>query len=166
MPDKVTLRPISTEDAPFILTLYNTPKFYQFIGDKGLRTVTDARQYIEENMLPLFVQYQTGTYIISLQENGEAVGTVGLYNRAGIDGFDLGFALLPAYERKGIMFTACQLLLDQLKTELRLEHLSAVTRTNNQASQGLLKKLGFVEKGNIKLPQDNNVSRLFTLSLD
>jgi len=35
--ERLILRPMSPEDAGFILDLYNRPKFIQFIGDRNLK---------------------------------------------------------------------------------------------------------------------------------
>jgi len=44
--ERLILRHMSTEDAAFILGLLNEPSWLQFIGDRGLRTLDDARAYI------------------------------------------------------------------------------------------------------------------------
>jgi len=44
--DRLILRRLSTDDAEFILQLLNEPSFLRFIGDKGVRTLRDARDYI------------------------------------------------------------------------------------------------------------------------
>lgn len=44
--ERLTLRLQTTDDADFILELMNDPTWLQFIGDRGLRTVEDACEYI------------------------------------------------------------------------------------------------------------------------
>ena len=44
--DRLLLRRLSIEDAGFILGLLNEPSYMLFIGDKGVRTINDARNYI------------------------------------------------------------------------------------------------------------------------
>jgi len=43
---RLSLRELSLEDAEFILRLLNEPSFVQNIGDRGVRTLEDARVYI------------------------------------------------------------------------------------------------------------------------
>jgi RimJ/RimL family protein N-acetyltransferase len=45
---RLNIRPITTEDAPFILELMNTPKWIRFIGDRNIKTVEEAITYIKE----------------------------------------------------------------------------------------------------------------------
>ena len=44
--ERLVLRRVTTDDAPFILELLNEPSFLEFIGDKGVRNLDDARNYI------------------------------------------------------------------------------------------------------------------------
>ena len=43
--DRLVLRRLTVEDAPFILRLLNEPSFLQHIGDRGVRNLADAKQY-------------------------------------------------------------------------------------------------------------------------
>ena len=44
--ERLVLRPLTLDDAPFVLELLNDPDWLRFIGDKGVRTLEDARHYI------------------------------------------------------------------------------------------------------------------------
>jgi len=44
--DRLILRWLKVADAEFILRLLNEPSFLRFIGDKGVRTIDDARDYL------------------------------------------------------------------------------------------------------------------------
>ena len=44
--ERLRLRRVSVDDAEFILRLLNEPSFIQNIGDRGVRTIDDARAYI------------------------------------------------------------------------------------------------------------------------
>jgi hypothetical protein len=44
--ERLILRHLSLDDSEFVLALLNEPSFLHFIGDKGVRTLEDARQYI------------------------------------------------------------------------------------------------------------------------
>ena len=47
--DRLVLRPLTEDDAAFILRLLNDPSFLTWIGDKGVRTLDEARHYIRTN---------------------------------------------------------------------------------------------------------------------
>src|SRR5690606_14890466 len=44
--ERLLLRRLGDEDAAFILELLNQPSFIRFIGDKGVRTLADAHDYL------------------------------------------------------------------------------------------------------------------------
>ena len=43
--ERLTLRELNTDDAPFILELLNDPDFHRYIGDRGIRTLDDADSF-------------------------------------------------------------------------------------------------------------------------
>ena len=43
---RLELRRLSEDDAPFMLELLNEPSFIRNIGDRGVRTIDEARGYI------------------------------------------------------------------------------------------------------------------------
>ena len=45
---RLRIRDLGASDAPFIVSLLNDPAFLRFIGDRGVRTVADALEYIEK----------------------------------------------------------------------------------------------------------------------
>ena len=48
---RLVLREFTTDDAEFILELLNSPGWLQFIGDRGVRTTDDARNYISGKLI-------------------------------------------------------------------------------------------------------------------
>ena len=44
--ERLLLRRLREDDAEFVLELLNEPSFLEFIGDKEVRTLGDARKYI------------------------------------------------------------------------------------------------------------------------
>ncbi|MBF2709902.1 GNAT family N-acetyltransferase [Flavobacterium soyangense] len=49
--ERLLLKPTSKEDVGFILELFNTPKWIEFIGDRKVQNSTDAEEYIETKIL-------------------------------------------------------------------------------------------------------------------
>ena len=141
--DRLLLRPTVVEDAEFIFRLMNTPKWIQYIGDRQIRTVKDAENYITNNMTPQLERLGYSNYTVIRKTDNAKIGTCGLYDREGLEGIDLGFAFLPEYERKGYAFEASQTLVDKAQKQFGIDDLSAITVPDNRASQKLLQKLGF-----------------------
>ncbi|MDZ7612934.1 MAG: GNAT family N-acetyltransferase [Flavobacteriaceae bacterium] len=81
----------------------------------------------------------------------------------GIEGIDIGFAMLPAYEGMGYGFESASKLLEIGKTEFNLEMISAITTKNNLASQKLIEKLGLRYTETIRIPNDEEELLLYQL---
>jgi ribosomal-protein-alanine N-acetyltransferase len=45
---RLVLRPFTLADAPFIVVLLNSEGWLRFIGDRGVRTLDDARTYLQD----------------------------------------------------------------------------------------------------------------------
>ena len=54
--ERLTLSRLTCDDAAFILDLLNEPSFKKHIGDKGVRTLEDARDYLRDGPID---QYET-----------------------------------------------------------------------------------------------------------
>src|SRR5215831_1476392 len=70
--DRLTLRPLRDDDAPFILTLLNDPSFVEFVGDKGVRTIEDAREYIRTGARDGYMR--RALFLASRKADGAPVG--------------------------------------------------------------------------------------------
>ncbi len=62
--ERVILRWLSADDADFILNLLNQPSFIQYIGDRGVRNVSDARLYIESKFVESYKRFGFGLYLV------------------------------------------------------------------------------------------------------
>ncbi len=152
---RLTIRPVKTEDAAFILELMNTPKWIQFIGDRNVRTVKEAETYIQKKVFPQLEKYGYTNNVIIRKEDNTKLGTCGLYHREDREDPDIGFAFLPQYESKGYAFEASHQLMVAAKDNYGLTELSAYTLEENTSSRQLLERLGFGLKGIGSLPNDN-----------
>ena len=153
---RLSVRPVSVEDAPFILELMNTPKWIKYIGDRNVRTVEEAEVYIQEKALTQLQKHGYTNNLIIRTDDNLKIGTCGLYHREGTDDPDIGFAFLPDYERMGYAFEAASQLMKVAKEEFGLTELSGYTLEENLSSRKLLEKLGFNFKGIGKLPYNDD----------
>jgi len=139
--ERLVLSHTELSDAAFLLDLYNTPKWIKYIGDRDVKTVDDARRYISDHLLPQIDKLGYGNYII--RHDAKPVGVCGLYDRKGLEGVDLGFALHPNYEGQGFATEAARALMKLAWDHLSLASLSAITLEVNMPSRKVLQKLGF-----------------------
>lgn len=159
--ERLALRPVSEADAEHIFRLYNEPKFIEFIGDKNIHSVEDARKYINERFLPQVQKLGFGNNVIIRKEDQQKLGSMGIFEREGLDVYDIGFSLLPEFENHGYAFEAASALLDVALTKLGLEKISAITTHTNFPSQKLIEKLGLKYIKTVVLPNDTEELRYY-----
>ena len=143
---RLILRITSEEDASFLVELLNTPKWLQYIGDRGVRTIEDGEKYVRERITPQFKRLGFSNFTVIRKSDGAKIGCCGLYDREGLEGVDLGFAFLPQYEKKGYAFESAQRVLEIGIQDFGIEKIQAITVKENIDSQKLLEKLGFQYK--------------------
>lgn len=159
--ERIILQQLSTHDAPFILELVNTPSWLKFIGDRGIRTITDAENYILNGPMKSYEKFDFGLYLVKLKNENTPIGMCGLIKRDTLKDVDIGFAFLPGYEGKGYAFESAEATLKYGKTNLGLNRIVAITVSYNQRSIELLKKLGFEFEEMIHFPYDKEELMLF-----
>jgi RimJ/RimL family protein N-acetyltransferase len=141
--------------------LLNTPKWLQYIGDRNVRSVEDAMVYIQNRMEPQLQKLGFSNYTLIRKSDQAKIGVCGLYDREGLEGVDIGFAFLPAYESQGYAFEAASEVMRAGLEEFGIKLLKAITTKENAASQRLLEKLGFRYSQMVQLPNDEEELLLY-----
>lgn len=163
--ERLIIDTFSVDDAAFVLELLNTPAWLTFIGDRNVRTLDDAKQYILTGPLTSYERFGFGPYVVKLKASELPIGICGLYKRDALPDVDLGFAFLPAYAGKGYGYEAASTVLTYAKTVLRLTRMTGITKPTNQSSIRLLEKLGMRFEKKIIFVADGQESLLFGLTL-
>lgn len=155
------LRRLTLNDAPFILELLNEPSFLRFIGDRGVRSEQQARQYILKGPIASYDRFGFGLFLVFLKDSGEQIGICGLLKRDTLPDVDIGFALLPAYWGKGYAFESALAVLEYGRGSLGLKRIVAITSPDNASSIKVLEKIGLAREGPIRLAGDDREAALF-----
>lgn len=163
--ERLILRHLTSEDAGFMLDLLNQPSFHRFIGDRGVRTIEQARQYLVRGPISSYERHGYGLYLVELRRSSAAIGICGLVRRDTLEHADLGFALLPEYWSRGLAYEAAVAVLTLARDELEIDRLLAITSLDNERSIELLGKLGFELEGKVQLPGDAAEVNLFAYRL-
>ena len=159
--ERLILRKLSTDDAEFILDLLNQPSFIHYIGDRGARTLEDARQYILKGAITSYKRYGFGLYLTLLKENEVPVGICGLVKRDSLMNADIGFAFLPQYWSKGYAFESVSAVLAYARNTLGLKRILGITTPENQGSIHVLEKIGLKFERMVKLSKNDVELKLF-----
>jgi len=153
--ERLIIRPMSLDDAEFIFDLYNRPKFIRFIGDRNIKTVADAENYIRNRFLPQIEKLGYGNYLILTKEGNHKIGGVGIFEREGLEIVDIGFSLLDEFEGKGYAYEAALKVKSVGMDDFGLKKISAITSKDNFSSQKLIEKLGLKFQKYVTLPGED-----------
>lgn len=159
--ERLVLERFTLQHGTFILELVNSPGWLHYIGDKGIRELEAAEQYIREGPMTAYAQYGYGFSVVSLKEDRTPIGGCGLIRRAGLEYPDIGFALLPEYSGKGYAFEIASATLAHAKTELLIPRILGITLPTNTRSIRLLNRIGLNFARMIRLPGDEAELMLF-----
>ena len=160
--ERLILRHLSTDDGEFVLALLNEPSFLHYIGDKGVRTLTDARQYILSGPMLSYEQYGFGLFLVELKNSHTPIGMCGLIKREELEDIDIGYAYLPAFWSKGYAVEAAAAVMKYGREVLGFNRIVAITSLDNDSSGRVLEKIGLKFEKQIRLPGHDADSRLFT----
>jgi RimJ/RimL family protein N-acetyltransferase len=137
----------------------------RFIGDKEVRTIADARDYIRHGPMASYEQFGFGLYLVELKKERTPAGICGLLKRKTLQDVDIGFAFLPQFWKKGYAIESASAVLAHGKDVLGLNRIVAITDPDNHASISVLKKLGMEFQGMIKLTEDATEIKLFATDI-
>ncbi|MBW5448837.1 GNAT family N-acetyltransferase [Cohnella sp. CFH 77786] len=162
--ERLILRRQTTEDAAFILKLINDPDWIRFIGDRGVRTVDEARDYIVKYPLDMYARFGFGFYLTELKDRGVPIGICGLAKRDYLEDADIGYALLPEFRGQGYAYEAASGVMEYAQSRLGLKRLVAITSEDNHDSGKLLEKLGLRFEGVVAYGDTEEKVRLFGIN--
>jgi len=159
--ERLILRQMRAEDAEFIFELVNEAAFIRNIGDKSVRTLDDARNYILNGPVASYAKFGFGLYLVELTETGKAIGICGLLKRDSLEDVDIGFALLERFRRKGFAYESAAAVMKYGGDTLGLKRIVAITSPDNEGSMRVLEKIGLRFEKMIRMPGSNEDTRLF-----
>jgi RimJ/RimL family protein N-acetyltransferase len=153
--ERLTLTPVTLADDAFVLELLNDPGWLKNIGDRGVRTLEDARAYITE-------RFGKSLWLVVRDAAGEPLGMCGLVDREGLDHPDIGYAYLARHAGKGYATEAARVVLAHAREALGHKTILAITAPDNTPSQRVLEKIGLKFVQMINLPGHDGPSAFFT----
>jgi [ribosomal protein S5]-alanine N-acetyltransferase len=163
--ERLSIRPFTLDDAPFILEQLNEPSFIQNIGDRNVRTLEDARAYLSNGPISSYAKNGFGLCLVTLTETGETIGMCGLIKREALEDVDIGYAFLPRFWSKGYAVEAAQAIKQFAKEILGLKRLVAIVDPVNTSSIRVLEKIGMRYEKIVKLLEDDIDLKLFAVEL-
>lgn len=162
--ERLRLRELALSDAPFIVELVNSPGWLKYIGDRNIKTIDQAKTYLENGPIKSYYDNGFGLWLAETKDTNTPIGMCGILKRETLDHPDLGFAFLPEFIGKGYGFEAATATVVFAKNTLNLQVLSAITAPYNQKSIRLLEKVGMKFSKRICFPNNLDELLLYQMS--
>lgn len=159
--ERLLLREFTTGDTAFILELVNSAGWLQYIGDRNIKSVEQAKAYLENGPIKNYRENGFGLCLVERKDDAKAIGMCGLLKREYLDTPDMGFAFLPEFNGNGYAYEIAIATVAYAKNKLKISTVSAITMANNEKSIKLLEKMGFSFKKTIFLPTGKEELQLY-----
>jgi RimJ/RimL family protein N-acetyltransferase len=163
--ERLSLRHLTVDDAPFILRLVNEPSWLEFIGDKGVKSLDDARGYLTNGPIAMYARAGFGLYMTELNDSGTPIGMCGLIKRDSLPDVDIGFAFFPEHWGKGYAYEAASAVLKRAGGALSMRRVVAIVSPGNRRSIELIGRLGMVFEAELDLDGRGDKTLLFACNL-
>jgi RimJ/RimL family protein N-acetyltransferase len=159
--ERLHLRRFTLDDAAFVHELVNNPAWLRFIGDRGVRSLDDARRYLRDGPIASYAANGFGLWLVERKHDGAALGTCGLLRRATLPHVDLGFAFLERFRGAGYAVESARAVLAHALGELGLDRVVAITDPENSASIRVLESIGLRFQRLVRIADDDVELMLF-----
>jgi RimJ/RimL family protein N-acetyltransferase len=159
--ERLNLRRLNAGDAAFMLELLNDESFLRNIGDRGVRTIDAAAQYILQGPVESYARYGFGFWLVELKESGTPAGICGLVKRDTLPDVDIGYAFLPRFRASGYAYESAAAVMSYARDTLGLARVLAIVNRDNAGSIRVLEKIGLKFERVVRLSDDAPEIMLF-----
>jgi ribosomal-protein-alanine N-acetyltransferase len=136
-------------DASFIYKLRSNEKNMKFVEMKPYENIQRAESFIK-NVSKDIDKGNVFFWVIETKNSLTKVGTICLWSFSKENqSAEIGYELLPSYQKKGYANEAMPSVIDFAKNKLELEKIHAITHEGHQSSIKLLLRNGFKVLGKV-----------------
>jgi RimJ/RimL family protein N-acetyltransferase len=157
---RLLLNEINLDDAEFISELVNTPEWIKFIGNRNIRSTAEANEYIQK----IISNPNTIFWVVRIQDQQTPIGIITFIKRDYLDHYDIGFAFLAKYTKKGYAHEASIAVLNDAVKNANHKQILATTIKENTNSIQLLEKLGLQFYNEIQ--NENQLLQVYSITAD
>lgn len=145
--DRLLLRELTNEDAEGVFACFSNEDVTRFYGQETLKSIEEAKKIVDF-FSKSYIEKRGIRWGIERKETKGIIGTIGFNNwlskhkRA-----EIGYEIHPQQWRKGYTSEAVSEVLSYGFDAMGLTRIGAVVFIENEASNKLLKKVGFQKEG-------------------
>jgi len=154
--ERLILRPLKKSDAERLFLLDSNPEVMKYVGVAPLTRPEESENVIS-HIQKQYEEFGTGRFAVIEKSSGLLIGWNGLkFNPEKVhqhDNFyELGYRFLPEFWGKGFATESSLPFIKRAFKEMNLDQIYAYAHCENVASNHLLTKFGFLEKGKFLEP--------------
>lgn len=145
--DRLILREVRPSDAEGFFELDSNPEVHRFLGNNPVKNIEQCKAVIDF-IVRQYQDFGIGRWAVIDKKTDEFVGWAGLKyvtepsnNR--LNFYDLGYRLIERYWGKGFATEAAKASLKYAFETLKLDNVIGTAHVQNDASNKILKKIGF-----------------------
>jgi len=137
------LRQLEINDEQEIFTLRTDREVNKYLDRQVTNSIEDARDFI--NIIHENIKKNDSLYwAITMKDENTLIGTICLFDFSDeSSSCEIGYELLPQYQRQGIMKEAIEKVIDYAFNIIKVKNIEAFLHRDNQGSIKLLEKLSF-----------------------
>ena len=162
--ERLILRRPALSDTPALMQLRTDPSVNQYLERKP-PSLQETETFIKK--IDNSIRKRDSLYwIICLKETAPLIGTICLWNfNDKKNSAEIGYELMPAQHRKGLMAEAASHVIAFAFKKLQLDFLTAFTHPDNLPSSRLLERHGFKRDLNNEYANENEADGLLVYFL-
>lgn len=138
--ERLYLREMTPEDAPFAYTLNADPDVLKYTGDDSFDSIDEAREFLSN--YDHYRHYGFGRWAVVLKSTNEVIGWCGLKYIADLDEFDIGFRFLKTHWNQGYASEAASVCLKAGFNHFKMPEIVGRAMKDNLGSIRVLEKIG------------------------
>ncbi len=144
---RLILRSLHATDCHAMLDIFSKESVMQYYGMYPIRTLENAINLINA-LQNTFYEDRGIRWAMVLKEGNRMIGTCGFHNLSLVQRrSEMGYELNDDYWGLGYAKEAIEAMRDYGTAKLNLHRIEALVYPENEASQGVLERLGFVREG-------------------
>lgn len=160
--ERLSLREFTLNDAPFMIELLNSPGWLQYVGDRNIKTIEDAQQFLLNGPLKSYEVNGFGSCLVEMKDSMLPVGLCSIIKRDSLKHPDIGYAFLPQYTGKGLASEIANATLKYATNTLMISPVVAICVRSNTSSIRVLEKIGMKFSNVCKLPGNDKEFLMYT----
>ena len=162
--ERLVIRQFNLQDDAFVLQLLNEEAFLNFIGDKDVRTLEDARNYLSDGPIASYEAHGYGLFLVAEKSSGDPVGMCGLLRRDDQEHPDIGFAFLAEFHSKGFAYESGEAVMKLGHVTMKIGTIVGFVDPKNDRSIRLLERLGLDFVGEVEFAGSTSPTSLYRSS--